>query len=58
MICPYIQSFALTEHVNVLDIEKNFIKKTFTATVWKSKECEKENCAVWRDGECCYNSKK
>lgn len=57
MICPYNQIFAYNENTNILDEENpEFIRKHTNVTIWKNMKCLKEECAVWRDGKCCYNS--
>lgn len=56
MICPYNQTFAYSEQINILDEERpDIFKKHVTLNMWKNMECQEEKCAVWRDGRCCYN---
>ncbi len=57
MICPYNQNFEITRHINIIDKEL-LLRGSIQTTQWENKKCEEENCAVWRDGKCCYNSTK
>lgn len=57
MICPYNQVFEYNEQINILNEENpEYFKKHINVHIWKNMECQKENCAVWKDGKCCYNS--
>lgn len=57
MICPYNQIFSYNEQTNILNEESpEWFKKHINVTIWRNMECKKEECAVWRDGRCCYNS--
>lgn len=57
MICPYNQIFSYNEQINILNEENpEWMKKHVNVSFWRNMECQKENCAVWRNGKCCYNS--
>lgn len=61
MKCPYRQSALLqteqTSH-DLVDEETGVSKghTTVTKVIYEYCDCLEDGCAVWRDGECHYNS--
>ena len=56
MICPYNQIFSYNEQINIIDNDNpEYFKKHINVSFWKNMDCQKSNCAVWKDGKCHYN---
>ena len=56
MICPYIvHRSVVTQNTSEFDSED---RETGWQQVQRNTatpmECQKENCAAWQDGKCCY----
>lgn len=54
MVCPYIvkEEVTVTQNTEPTDDEG---AQSLMMTTYKYLLCQQENCAVWRDGVCCYN---
>lgn len=54
MICPYIRESETTVQQWTKDTDTEEHGQTITKTTFTMRECPKEGCAVWRDGQCWF----
>lgn len=59
MKCPYMKTVIDYTHTSMVYSPDGLVQETVSQNIYidNMKECIESDCAVWRNGKCCYRGR-